>query len=82
MHTFPDLNSISSLVVVVVFVYWVLFTGRPGSGFGDQGCKIPFSGGDGEGVLIDGKICCLIFEEEMTPPEKKRWKILIASKCL
>ena len=67
MHTFPDLNSILPVVVVVChrgFVYWLYWKiriGNWGSGMWD-----PFLGGrwGGGGVSIDRKICCLIFREK------------------
>ena len=71
MHTFPDLNSIFFLPVVVVVclyahihVIGVSCTGKSGSGIGDLGCGILFGE---EGVSIDRKICCLIFRGKMMP---------------
>ena len=51
MHTFPGLNSIFSLLVVVVVclyahVIGVTCTGKSGWGIGDRGCGIPFLRGE------------------------------------
>ena len=58
MHTFPDLNSIFSLPVVVVVclyahVIGVTCTGKSGWGIGDRGCGIPFWGEEGGGGCFD-----------------------------
>ena len=75
MHTFPDLNSIFSLPVVVVVCFYahihviaVSCTGKSGSGTNwGSGMWDPFLGGRGEGVSIHRKICCIIFRGKMMP---------------
>ena len=66
MHTFPGLNSIFSLPVVVVVclyahVIGVTCTGKSGWGIGDRGCGTPFWGEGGgcvEGTnVITGHKC-------------------------
>ena len=66
MHTFPELNSIFSLPVVVVVclyarihVIGVSCTGKSGSGIGDRGCGIPFWGGGGRVFRLIAKFAAL-----------------------
>ena len=67
MHTFPDLNSIFSLPVVVVvchpgFVYWKIRMGNWGSGMWD-----PFLGGMGRAFRLIAKFAVLFLGKKMMP---------------
>ena len=70
MHTFPDLNSIFSLPVVVVvchrgFVYWLYWKirmGNWGSGMWD-----PFLGGRGRVFRLIAKFAVLFLGKKMMP---------------
>ena len=69
MHTFPDLNSIFSLPVVVVVclyahVIGVTCTGKSGWGIGDGGCGI-FFGGKGRVFRLIAKFAALFLGKKV-----------------